>query len=507
MMSRTNSFLARAASAEGEVALRSGRGQRTWGELECRLNQVANGLTAAGLEPGDAVAVLAYNRAEHIEVLLANLRGGLRHVPLNWHLTATEIAYILRNSDARWLFVDPEHEALARVAAKQVGLMALSVFESSYESWIEAQSDAGPTNQRAGAMMIYSSGTTGQPKGVIRADQPQGISDLVAQYRGFGQRSGYQDGGVHLVACPLYHAAPSGKAVTALMFGQSVLLMDRFDPIQALDWIERYRVTTTHLVPTQLIRLLKLDEKLRYKADMSSLELVEHGGGPCPEWAKRKMIEWLGPILVEYYGASEGIGPVVISSEEWLAHPGSVGKPPPWLKISVVDEHGKDLPPGEIGTLYFRRPDGAPSYHGDPQKSRSILLPDGRYTVGDIGRIDADGYLYIVDRKIDMIISGGVNIYPAEIESVLQQHPAVADCAVFGIPDDEWGERVKACVTFRDGHHATEEALGEWCKDRLAAFKCPASIDVLYELPREESGKLKKRKLRDGYWENAGRKI
>lgn len=277
--------------------------------------------------------------------------------------------------------------------------------------------------------------------------------------------------------------------------------MPGFDAEEALACIERHRVTTTHLVPTQLIRMLRLPDEVRARYDTSSLVGVWHGAAPCPEWAKRAAIEWLGPVVIEYFGSSEGTGPLIATSADWLARPGTVGRPAtPHLEVTAVDDDGTTLPPGEVGTLYFRRPDGPPAYHQSPEKTAASRLPDGRFTVGDVGWVDADGFVFLADRKVDMIISGGANIYPSETEAALSEHPAVADVAVFGIPDDEWGEQVKAAVQLVPGAEVTEAELIAFCRARIAGYKCPKSIDVHDELPREASGKLKKRLLRDAYW-------
>ena len=500
-------FIEPAASRPDEVAIESPDGRRSWGELELSTRRVANGLAALGLGPGERVAVLSRNRPEFIEVVLGSARAGTRFVPLNWHLTADEIAYILEDSGSRVLVCDPGHAETARAAADRAGVEHRFVAGESWDAWLAAQSTDTPENRVAGATLMYTSGTTGRQKGVVRSDQGGTVDQVFERYRRVGGIWGYRRPGVHLVACPLYHAAPPANALFGMAHGQSLVLMPSFDAEQALALVERHRVTTTHLVPTQMIRLLRLPEARRARADLSSLEAVFHGAAPCPPWAKRAMIDWLGPIVIEYFGSSEGTGPLIATSEEWLAHPGTVGKPHPALEVSAVDDAGRDLPRGGTGTLYFRRADGPPRYHGDPDKTRASRLADGRFTVGDVGWVDDDGFVYLADRKIDMIISGGANIYPSEIEAVLSQHPAVDDCAVFGVPDDEWGEQVKAAVTLRAGQTAGADALIAFCRERVAAYKCPRSVDFVDEMPREASGKLKKRLLRDRYWTDAGRSI
>jgi long-chain acyl-CoA synthetase len=310
-----------------------------------------------------------------------------------------------------------------------------------------------------------------------------------------------------LVTGPLYHAAPLAFAAYAMTKGQTTVLMERFDPRQALALVKAHGITTTHMVPTMFIRLLHLPDSERAGADVSSLQQIFHGAAPCPPWAKQAMIDWVGPKLTEYYGASEGGGPTKATSQEWLERPGTVGRPVPGLTVDIVDDEGRSLPAGTVGTIYLRAPDGPPSYHGDPEKTRASRLGDGRFTVGDVGYLDNDGYLYLVDRKIDLIISGGVNIYPAEVEACLSEHPDVADCTVFGVPDDEWGEAVKAAVELVDGADATEASLIEWCRQRIATYKAPRSIDFHHRLPRDDAGKLRKRLLRDAYWEETQRRI
>jgi long-chain acyl-CoA synthetase len=487
------------------LAVTSPRGSWSWLELEQAACRVANGLRTL-LTPGGVVAILARNRIEWVQTLLGNTRAGTRLVPLNWHLTAPEVAYILGDSGVKVLITDPEDEAVAREAAAFAGVPTVLVIGSSFDDLMSAQPAEPPAEGPGGGVILYSSGTTGRPKGILRSDQGGTVESVVRRYRRTGDFYGYEDGGAHLVACPLYHAAPPGHLLFALTHGQSAVLMERFEATDALDLITTHGITSTHMVPTQFVRLLRLPDDVRARADVSSLRTVCHGAAPCPQWVKRAMIDWLGPVIVEYFGSSEGTGPLIATSADWLAHPGTVGRPHPALEVSVVGEDGQDVAVGETGTLYFRRADGAPEYLGDPDKTRSSRLPDGRFTVNDVGWLDEDGFVYLSDRGVDLIISGGVNIYPAEVEATLSEHPAVEDCAVFGIPDDEWGEAVHAAVTLTPGTAAQPAELIEWCRGRLAAFKCPRTIDVLDALPREASGKLKKHLLRDPYWEGHSRR-
>jgi acyl-CoA synthetase (AMP-forming)/AMP-acid ligase II len=346
--------------------------------------------------------------------------------------------------------------------------------------------------------MAYTSGPTGRPKGLEPPAQTRSAEQVIEDMAHLATLYGYRRGGVHLVASTLDHGAPALHALMAAAMGQTVVVQRRFDAAEALDLIQRHRVTTTHLVPTQIIRLLRLPEEKRLGTDLSSLETIYHGAAPCPAWAKQAAIDWLGPILIEYFGAKEGCGPVLCTSEQWLERPGTVGRAGPHITVTVVGGDGRDLPAGEVGTLYFRRADGrAPVYRGDDGKTAASRLPDGRFTVGDLGWLDADGWLYIADRRADLILSGGVNVYPAEVEAALGLHPAVEDCAVFGVPDEEWGQAVRAAVVPRAGVAVSERELIAWLRERLAHFKCPRAIELVEELPREEIGKLKRRVLRD----------
>ncbi|HSL59333.1 MAG TPA: AMP-binding protein [Acidimicrobiales bacterium] len=493
-------FLPRAGTTPDAVAVTSPDGDRTWGELESATRRFANGVAARGLGPGDRIATLAHNRPGYIEAVLGNLRAGTRHVPLNWHLTAPELAYILDDSESRLVITDPDHADVARAAAAEAGVDDVLVMDDSFDAWLAAQPDDEPTNEVAGAFLMYTSGTTGRQKGVVRSDQGGRVDRVMEQYRRVGAVWGFTEGGVHLVACPLYHAAPPAQALFALAHGQSLVLMPRFDAETVLALVEQHRVTTTHLVPTQIIRMLRLPDEVRARYDTSSLVGVWHGAAPCPEWAKRAAIEWLGPVVIEYFGSSEGTGPLIATSADWLAHPGTVGRPGPGLEVTAVADDGTTLPPGEVGTLYFRKAEGPPTYHRAPDKTAESRLPDGRFTVGDVGWVDADGFVFLADRKVDLIISGGTNIYPSETEAVLSSHPDVVDCAVFGVPDDEWGEQVKAAVQLAPGAATTPDDLIAFCRAHLAGYKCPRSVDLHDELPREASGKLKKRLLRDAYW-------
>ena len=475
---------------------------RTWRELECNARRVANGLASLGLAQDDRWALLSHNRVEWAELFLGNVLAGTRYVPLNWHLTVPELQYLLINSEATALVVDPENEETGRAAARLVGIPddRIVVLGAPFDAWRDAHSDASLANTIAGSPLLYTGGTTGASKGVVRSDTGAEIPKWVAGSSMWGGFIRMPESGTMLVTTPLYHAFGAGVLGAALCRRHTVVLRDRFDASDFLRTVEEHGVTSAPLVPTLIIRLAKLSDDDWAAHDLSSMQWITHTAAPCPAWAKQALIDRLGPIVVEFYGSSEGTGPVVCTSEEWMARPGTVGLPNPSLQVSVVDDDGNDLPPGEIGTLYFRRSDGAPKYHGDDAKTKAAQLADGRFTVGDLGYLDDDGFMYLVDRRVDLILSGGVNVYPAEIESAISHHPAVRDVAVFGVPDPEFGQQVKAAVELEPGATLAEAELIEWCRDRLASFKIPRSVDFHDALPREAHGKLKKRLLRDVYW-------
>jgi long-chain acyl-CoA synthetase len=466
----------------------------SWDDVERRARCLARALVGFGLDGGGVWGVLARNRAEWAEFGLGNARAGTRMVPLNWHLTATEIAALLDDSGCRLVVVEPE---LRELVASFDGLEIVEL-GPQYEAWLDLAGDALLEQRPSGSPMMFTGGTTGKSKGVNRAELAGPVGSSVTVMAGWGSLVRMPDAGTTLITTPLYHALGNAVLNASLAKGLPVVMTSRFDPLRTLELIERHRITATPMVPTQFLRLLKLDDADRSRFDLSSLEWILHTAAPCPAWAKVAMIEWLGPVIYEMYGSSEGTGPAICDSHEWLAHPGTVGKASARIEYTIVDDDGNDLRPGEIGTIYCRRSDGAPEYHGDPDKTASIRLPDGRFTVGDLGWLDDDGYLFLADRRVDLILVAGSNVYPAEVEAVLSEHPSVADVAVFGIPDPEWGEQVKAVI----------EPVGEVDLDdvrnfaaaRLASYKLPKSFDVVDRLPREAHGKLKKRLLRDPYW-------
>jgi long-chain acyl-CoA synthetase len=503
----------RAREAPDHPAVVASSGNRTFDDLNAHANQLARALRRRGVKPGDVVTLLCPNRAEFLEAYYATVRSGLRVTPINWHLTADEVHYIVSDSESRALVADARFAHTARsVADRAPNLVArfsvggeIDGFESFGTATAEESSD-DLEDASLGASMLYTSGTTGRPKGVVRTPSATPSAAIATVL----ELAGYDPGrDAHLCTGPLYHAAPLAfSAVQPLNAGVTVVLMDGFKPELALESIERHRVTHTHMVPTMFHRLLGLSADARQAADLSSLRFVLHGAAPCPPAVKRAVIDWLGPIVVEYYAATEGFGSV-ITSKDWLARPGTVGRPLQG-QVQVRGSDGAELPAGEVGTLYLRATDVARfEYFKDPEKTRKTF--DGDYfTLGDMGCLDADGYLYLSDRTSDVIISGGVNIYPAEVEAVLLTHPAVADVATVGVPNSEWGEEVKSVAELRSGFEATAdlaEELVAYCRQRLAAFKCPKSVDFVEKLPRFDTGKILRRVVRERYWKDRERKI
>ncbi|HEY2514394.1 MAG TPA: acyl-CoA synthetase, partial [Polyangiaceae bacterium] len=452
-----------------------------------------------------------------LEVYLAATQAGMYITPINSHLAPPEIAYILQDCDAKAFFCSARTVETGRQAADSIGFPANARFATvhtegfrDYEDLKKGQPGTAPDGRGAGASMTYTSGTTGRPKGVRRA-LPEIDPETVAERNAlFLQLFGItpHDNGVHLVVSPLYHTAVLNFCTNHIHFGHTIVLMDKWTPEGMLDLIARHRVTTSHMVPTQFKRLLGLPADVRAKADISSLRHMIHSAAPCPVDVKKQMIEWWGNAIYEYYAASEG-GGTLVTPQEYMKKPGTVGKAWPISKLKVMKDDGAECAPREIGTVYMSMGQFTFEYHKDKAKTASTWK-DGFFTVGDAGYLDEDGYLFLCDRKSDMIISGGVNIYPAEIESVLVVHPKVRDAAVFGIPDDDWGEHVKAVIEpqsdVQPGPALVEELLA-FCKERLASFKIPKSIDFTVELPRDPNGKLYKRKLRDPYWAGRDRAI
>jgi long-chain acyl-CoA synthetase len=483
------------------------------GELLGSVNQLTHGLRALGLETGDVIAAVLPNSLQAYELYLAVLQAGFYLVPINFHLVGPEIAYIVADCEAKVFIAHSRFaDAVSEVPfdeGRRFSVGNISGFRR-YEDLKVGQSTSAPSERRLGATMLYTSGTTGRPKGVRRPLQEStpGEVDLGAALTGYRVGRDETDN-VHLLACPWYHTAPLVMSAPSIHLGHTLVIMDRFDPERALQLIDRYKVTITHLVPTQFVRLLALPDDLKQRYATSSLRHVIHGAAPCAPEVKRRMIEWWGPVIEEYYASTEGVGGTIIFADEWLQKPGSVGKPRMGNEIVIMDEDGNILPPGQIGTIYSVGRQGGFEYFKDKEKSERARR--GKYsTVGDVGYLDEDGYLFLSDRRVDMIISGGVNIYPAEVENLLITHPRVADVAVFGIPNDEWGEEVKAVVEPVAGASPGPELAAEllqFCEGKLARYKLPKSIDFMDALPRDPSGKLYKRKLREPFWVGRERSI
>jgi long-chain acyl-CoA synthetase len=485
----------------------------TYAELAAAADRYGRGFQAMGLSPGDSVVLLLPNGIDLVSVYFGAFQTGLYVVMANWHLVGAEVAYLIEDSGAKAFVAHERFAGTASDAMARTGVSGFAVGDVpgfAPLSTLGAGESGRPDVRTAGSPMLYTSGTTGRPKGVRRpltGADPDVVPPAASWFFGiFGL--GPFDGHVHICGSPLYHTAVLNFVANSVQLGHTAVLMDRWRPEEMLRLIEKHRVTHSHMVPTQFHRLLELPEDVRSRYDVSSLRCMIHGAAPCPDEVKRRMLDWWGPVVTEYYAATEG-GGTAISAEEWLRKPGSVGKAWPGSVVTVLDDDGEPVPPGTPGLVYMRMGDSTFEYHKDEAKTKAARVGN-LFTLGDIGYLDEDGYLFLCDRKADMIISGGVNIYPAEIENALSVHPKVADVAVFGVPNDDWGEEIKAVVQPAEdvspGQALTEELLA-FAADRLAKFKLPRSIDYAEELPRDPNGKLYKRKLRDPYWANRERAI
>jgi long-chain acyl-CoA synthetase len=457
-----------------------------------------------------------------LEVYLAATSIGLYVTPINHHLVGPEIAYILSDSDAKVLVGHERFADVLTVAVAESGFpleQAFAIGEipgwRAYDELTAGQPTDRPARRSAGGPMHYTSGTTGRPKGVKRALPEIDPDELAGLYSMFLMLFGVQpeDGNVHITGSPLYHTAVLLWTANSLHMGHAVVLMDKWTPEGMLQLIERHKVTTSHMVPTQFHRILALPEEVRARYDCSSTRCMVHAAAPCPLDVKRRMIEWWGDAIMEYYAATEG-GGTIVTAKEWLERPGTVGKAWAGAEVRILDDDGNQLGPNQIGTVYMALAQATFEYKGDEQKTKGnrVYFPDGTafFTVGDVGELDDDGYLFLRDRKIDMIISGGVNIYPAEIEGTFLSCPLVGDIAAFGIPNDDWGEEIKVVVepaADRVAGPELEAALREFAEANLASYKRPKTYDFTTEMPRDPSGKLYKRKLRDPYWEGKQRAI
>jgi len=489
----------------------------TYGELLDRSRAVVRGLAALDLRRGDALAVVLPNHRAFLECWLAGTEMGLYFVPVNSHLAPAEAAYVVANCEATVLVGHADLAELCRAAVAEAGIASDRCFAvggidgfddfAVLEGWpADAAAPRSP-----GTVMMYTSGTTGQPKGV-RRPLPEGDPDDVAGMtaaatcQGFGITAG---SGVHLVCGPMYHAGPFVGVSTAMHAGHTVVIMRQWTPERFLELVARHRVTNTQMVPTMFVRLLALPDAQRVQADVSSVESIFHTGAPCPADVKARIMDWFGPVVYETYGGTEGAA-TIATPKRWLQKPGTVGRPIIGAVVKILDDDGNECPTGEPGSIYIgsSRSDAA-EYFKDAEKSASIRR-GSLVTLGDVGYFDDDGFLFLCDRKIDMVISGGVNIYPAEVEACLLAHDAVADVAVIGVPDDEWGESVKAIVEPQPGTTPGPELaddLIEHCRARIAKFKCPRSIDFVEVLPRLPNGKIEKRRLREPYWSDHQRAI
>ena len=493
-----------AAARPDAMALWTEFGQLSFSQLNARVNQLSRLFRNAGLGAGDAIAVVLKNRCEFVEAYYATQRTGIRFTPINWHLSADEVGYVLDNCEAQAVLFDASLDsALSAVAQADSCVLRLSVggdidgFQDLEET-LEGLSGDDIDAPLRGSFMLYTSGTTGRPKGVYRKENP--VTRTAAQ------NSADWDPAGHLTLCtgPAYHAAPMMfNVVSPLNSGVGVVLMNKWDAELTLQLVQRFKITHSHMVATMFNRLLQLPESVRSKYDLSSLVYVIHGAAPCPIHIKRKIIEWFGPIVFEYYAATEGGANFFVDSTTWLSKPGTVGRPEPVDAAKVMNEEGLELAQGETGLIYFKAPKiGRFEYFKAEEKTSSSYIGDW-FTLGDMGYFDADGYLFLNGRSAETIISGGVNIYPQEIDTELMQHPAVFDVCTVGVPSAEWGESVRAVVQLCEGFTESEALISdilEFVKPRLAGFKIPRGIDFANELPRLPSGKIQRGLVRKKYW-------
>ncbi len=504
------------ADPETSAVVMAATGERlSFAELETRSRRLAHLLRERGLNPDAHLAVLLDNNLRYFEVCWAARRAGLFTTPINWHLGPAEAGYILEDCGATALVTTRRLASLAGELADPCRVVPtrlvvdgqLDGFED-YDSALLGQPDSPLAEETEGALMFYSSGTTGRPKGILPNVEPRpfgtggALDGLTQVLYGFGP------GMVYLCPAPLYHAAPIAWSLAAQRAGGTVVVMERFDAEDALAAIEEHRVTHAQFVPTHFIRMLKLDPAVRQRYDLSSLRTVIHAAAPCPVEIKRQMLDWLGPIVHEYYAGSEGTGFCAVGPDEWLAHPGTVGRPL-GATLHITADDGQEQGPGEVGQIWFESPVRF-EYHHDPAQTKAAFNDRGWSTLGDVGYLDDQGYLYLTDRISHMIISGGVNIYPQEIEDVLVMHPGVADVAVIGTPDPEMGESVMAVVQPSDpgaDEAALADQLGALCRSRLAGFKCPRQYRFTPSLPRLPSGKLLKRLVREEFGGSSARSV
>ncbi len=481
-------------------------------------NRFARALDAAGVPTRGAVACLTANTPETLAAYRGTTWSGRRFTPLSGRWTAEEVAYVVGNCEADVVVVDARYADRVAEAAQGIDparRIAIRGAIEGFRPWSEVEALAAHAYEHplCGDTMLYTSGTTGRPKGVLRPTRAEGPPPTLVASAGAAMLSAFMPegarDGIHLVAAPLYHAGPNTYCDGALMLGADVVLMERFDPEHFLATVEAHRATSTFLVPTHFVRLLRLPESLRARYDVSSLKLVCHGAAPVSVAVKQAMLEWWGPVIYEFYGGTEG-GGSMIGPEEWLAKPGSVGRPRPDVEMAILDDEANPVPTGTEGTVAFVLDEEPFVYKDDPEKTAGSRVGDRYFTMGDIGYVDEDGYLFLCDRRADVIISGAVNVYPAQIESALLELDVIADCCVVGVPDEEWGERVHAVIQAEVGN-VPDDALADrilaHCRERLAGYQVPRSIDWDDALPRTETGKLARRTIRARYWEGRERRL
>lgn len=490
----------------------------TYGEYERRTNRLAHFLRDQGLQRLDHYSIFMENSSRYLEMCGAGERAGLHYTCINSHLQPDEVAYIVDNSESRVFITSRAKRDVALAVATMcprverwlmVGAQPEDAPFEDFDAVVGGYPDTPIADEKVGAAMLYSSGTTGRPKGILRQLPDQHPADPLPLGTFLQEQWQYREGMRYLSPAPLYHSAPQGAVGNTIRIGGTSVIMERFDPERFLQLVEEHRITHSQMVPTMFSRLLKLPEDVKHQYDLSSLEAVVHAAAPCPVPVKEQMIEWWGPVIWEYYAATEAIGFTACNSEEWLAHKGTVGQTKLGV-IHILDDDGNEVPPGTPGTIWFETP--APlQYFNDPEKTQESTRDDGSMaTTGDVGYVDADGWLFLTDRKSFMIISAGVNIYPQETENLLITHPKVFDAAVFGVPNVDLGEEVKAVVQPAPGIEPgpeLERELIEFCQTNLSKQKSPRSIDFEAELPRLPTGKLYKHQLRDRYWGDADRRI
>jgi len=513
-----------AAERGDDLAIADEFGRTSWAELHERTRRLINVFRDAGLQPGDTIAMFMGNRRECFEIFQACAHTGIVYVPVNWHWVAEELIYVLQDAEAKLLivggrFVEVANHALVdpRVTTVELALVvgadAPDGFGSYEDELASASTDDLPEDQQIlGGPMFYTSGTTGRPKGVKGSlsggsEIPSEVMQLIAA----SMTAYVPANGRTLLEGPVYHSAQWAFSFFPMVGGSAVVMRHKFDPAETIALIDAEDITNVHLVPTQFKRLLDCPNDVRSQLKGTTLEAVWHGAAPCPPVWKQAMIEWMGPKVHEYYGSTEGSFISTIRADDWLQKGGSVGKPLDNMEVLVIGDDGAPVDQGHEGTLYFRNSMGSDfEYHNAPEKTAEAHLEPGVFTTGDVGYIDADGYLFLSDRKIDMIISGGVNIYPAEIEAIVAEHSDVADVAVIGVPNEEFGEEVKAVVEVSAGVEATDalaEELLARCREKLAGYKRPRSVDFVAEMPRTGTGKVLKRELRTPYWQDTGRQM